>query len=68
MVKDLAGNSAANSSTVNVDVAVPEFPPTVMLLLFVLFASASACGFRQRPAKKNAPSAPYGAVSKTKFK
>ncbi len=41
MVKDVAGNSAASSSTVKVEVVVPEFPPAVMLMMLV-FGTALA--------------------------
>jgi PKD domain len=46
MVKDLAGNSAASSSSVTVEVAIPELPSTAILLLLLTFASVLACRSR----------------------
>jgi PKD repeat protein len=53
MVTDLAGNKAASSSNVTVEVAIPEFP-TTLLLLFIILATALASGFRGKlkPSKK----------------
>jgi PKD repeat protein len=42
MVTDVAGNSAASSSTVTVQVVIPEFPLAAALLLFVMLTSALA--------------------------
>jgi len=36
MVKDVAGNSAASSSTVKVEVVIPEFSSTLLLLFIIL--------------------------------
>ncbi len=48
MVKDLAGNSSASSSTVTVEVVVPEFPSTMILVLFTMLASALAAKFGRK--------------------
>jgi hypothetical protein len=47
-VTDMAGNTAASSSTVSVTLVIPEFPSSASLVLFFMLASALALSFRER--------------------
>ena len=48
MVKDLAGNSAASSATVTVEVIIPEFPPALMLAALMIATLAISLAFKRK--------------------
>lgn len=48
MVKDMAGNSAASSATVAVEVIIPEFDPWIMLGSLIMLTLAAAGLLRKR--------------------
>jgi hypothetical protein len=48
MVKDMAGNSAASSATVVVEVIIPEFDPWIMLGSLIMLTLAAAGLLRKR--------------------
>jgi len=47
MVKDLAGNSATSSSTVTVEVIIPEFHTWIMLATLVIMTLTAAALLRK---------------------
>ncbi len=54
MVQDVAGNSAASVSTVKVEVVIPEFPPSAMLIMVAVATGlALLLGKKDRVAVRN---------------
>ena len=47
MVKDMAGNNAESSATVNVTVIIPEFPSAAFLVLIVTLSSILALNLKR---------------------
>jgi len=47
-VIDLAGNSAASTATVTVEVIIPEFPSSVMVTVLLVLVSAFSLAFRKK--------------------
>jgi len=48
MVKDVAGNSAASSSAMTVEVVIPEFPSAPVLMAIMVLLSSLAVAFRRK--------------------